>query len=195
MILLECLRGFFFRLLYFGMQNTQKLRVGHHFQVRGQCKIGQKVYIASNVKVGVNVSIGDKVYIGDNVELRSPSVSCISIGDETTINRNTVIMGKVFIGKKCSIANNSSIIGSNHVFSDVKVSIKSQGMDRKGIQIGNDVWIGANVVVLDGISIGDGCVVGAGAVVTKSVPPCSIVVGNPGRIIKNRCDGVENKNC
>jgi len=54
------------------------------------------------------------------------------------------------------------------------------------ITIGNDVWIGRRVIILPGVVIGDGCVIGAGAVVTKSLPPYSVAVGNPARIVKNR---------
>lgn len=59
-------------------------------------------------------------------------------------------------------------------------------MDKKRINIGNDVWIGANACILPGIAIGSGAIIGAGAVVTKSVPPYAIVAGNPARIIKFR---------
>ena len=60
--------------------------------------------------------------------------------------------------------------------------------DKEDISIGNDVWIGANVVVLDGVSIGDGAIIGAGAVVTRDIPPFSIAVGVPCRVVKYRFD-------
>ena len=53
-------------------------------------------------------------------------------------------------------------------------------------QIGNNVYIGANAVVIGNITIGDNVVIGAGAVVTKDLPPCAIVVGNPAKIIKHK---------
>ena len=57
---------------------------------------------------------------------------------------------------------------------------------RRGIKIGNDVWIGSNVVILDGVSIGDGVVIGAGSVVTKSIEPLTIVAGVPAKKINSR---------
>lgn len=59
-------------------------------------------------------------------------------------------------------------------------------MQTKQTRIGNDVWIGCNVVVLAGVSVGDGAVIGAGAVVTKDVPPYAVAVGNPAKVIKYR---------
>lgn len=78
------------------------------------------------------------------------------------------------------------IIGANHRFSDVTKLIKEQGVETKGIIIESDVWIGANCCVLDGVTIGRGSVIGAGSIVTKSIPPMSVAVGNPCRVIKQR---------
>ena len=58
--------------------------------------------------------------------------------------------------------------------------------ERKRIEIGNDVFIGANVTILDGITIGSGAVIGAGAVVSKNIPPYTIAIGNPIKILKYR---------
>lgn len=85
-----------------------------------------------------------------------------------------------------SIAPNVVIVGSNHVFSDPTKTIKSQGTSSKGIVVDDDVWIGANVTILDGVHVGKGSVVAAGAVVNKDVPPMTIVVGVPAKVVKER---------
>jgi acetyltransferase-like isoleucine patch superfamily enzyme len=74
----------------------------------------------------------------------------------------------------------------NHVFADPDRPIRLQGETAKGIRIGRDVWLGNGVRVTDGVEIGDGCVIGAGSVVTRSIPPYSIAVGSPARVIRQR---------
>jgi len=179
-------RGLIIRLLFLPKKNGLKLRVGKNVTLKGEIKIGKRVVIESNVKIYNHTEIGNYVTLGDNVELRSNYPSFVKIGDRTSVNRNSMIMGVVSIGEDCAIAPGCMIIGSNHVFNDNKISIKKQGLNRKGIKIGNNVWLGANVVILDGVNIGEGCVIGAGSVVTKSIPPNSIAVGNPCKVIKSR---------
>lgn len=106
------------------------------------------------------------------------------------------------IGAFCSLGDNIKIGGANHpgywvstspVFYEGRDSIKKKFANYprpkdKETLIGNDVWIGHNAVILQGVKISDGAIVGSGAVVTKDVPPYSVVVGNPARIIKKRFD-------
>jgi acetyltransferase-like isoleucine patch superfamily enzyme len=72
------------------------------------------------------------------------------------------------------------------VFSRTDIPIKDQGTTEAGITIGNDVWLGAKVTILDGTVIGDGCIVAAGAVVKGEFPPRSIIAGVPARVVKTR---------
>ena len=148
--------------------------------------LSKRIAFGKNVNVEGNVRFGNKIFLDDNVEVRNRTNEEATIGDFVSINRNTVIRGKVNIGESVSIAPNCMIIGANHHFEDTKKSIKEQGVEAKGIVIGPDVWIGANCCVLDGVTIGKGSVIGAGSIVTKSIPPMSIAVGNPCRVIKQR---------
>ncbi len=74
----------------------------------------------------------------------------------------------------------------NHNFADTSQKIIDQGVTCKGIVIEDDCWLGFGVKVLDGVTIGKGSVIGAGAIVTKDIPPFSIAVGVPARVIKSR---------
>ena len=83
-------------------------------------------------------------------------------------------------GPKCSL------FAENHNFSDTETSIKSQGVNQKGITVEDDCWIGSNVTILDGVTIGRGSVIGAGTLITKDVPAGSIVVDKREKAIRAR---------
>lgn len=81
----------------------------------------------------------------------------------------------------------------NHEHSRTDIPMIEQGMTKpKKIVIKNDVWLGSRVIVLPGVTIGEGSIIGTGTVLTKSVPPYSIVAGNPGKIVRNRKDIIIN---
>lgn len=93
--------------------------------------------------------------------------------------------GGVEIGDNVMVGNYCSFHSENHNIEDTSIPMCLQGVNRKGIKIGNDCWIGAKATILDGVTIGDGCVVAAGALVTKGTyPPNSIIGGVPARVIK-----------
>ena len=123
----------------------------------------------------------------------------LSIGRYSTIHKNTVIGDRSGIGRGCEI-NNGVIIGTdvmmgpnvliytqNHSTARIDIPMRMQGMtDIRQVTIEDDVWIGARVCILPGVTIGKGSVIGACAVVSKDVPPYSVAVGNPARIVKTR---------
>ncbi|HEY0185520.1 MAG TPA: CmcI family methyltransferase, partial [Rhodopila sp.] len=96
------------------------------------------------------------------------------------------LAGRISIGRGCRIASMASIYGFNHGISRVDVFVKDQPLTSKGIRLHEDVWVGANAVILDGVEIGAHCVVAAGAVVTKSFGAYQIIAGNPARAVADR---------
>jgi acetyltransferase-like isoleucine patch superfamily enzyme len=108
------------------------------------------------------------------------------MGANCTVNAYAVLVGKITMGNGVRIASHASIIGFNHGFASIAQPIYQQPITREGIKIGNDVWIGANAVLVDGVSVGSHCIIGAGAVVTKDVADYSIVGGNPAKVIRSR---------
>ena len=136
-----------------------------------------------------SMSFGDNVKIG-SISFFSAEQGKISIGNKTSFNRgvhiNASVCGEIKIGDNCLFGPNVGLRTADHRFENVNMPISEQGHNCKNITIEDDVWIGANVVVVGGVSIGRGAVVGAGAVVTKDVPAFAVVGGVPARLIKYR---------
>jgi len=179
------IRGWIYKYLTSNYQ-IKNLRVSNNVDIWGKIELGNNIYIGSGVKIYTNNRIGNNVYLGDNVELRCNGVNEIKIGKNCTLNRGSIILGNVRIGDNCLIAPLCVVSGSNHNFSNVNSNINKQGISSKGIIIKNNVWLGAQVTILDGVTIGENSIIGAGSVVTKSIPKNSIAVGNPCTVIKSR---------
>ncbi|TKC09319.1 acyltransferase [Pedobacter frigoris] len=111
-------------------------------------------------------------------------VGAVTIGDNTLIGMGNVVIGPVSIGDDVIIAQNVVMSGLNHEYQNINLPILKQPVSTALITIENECWIGANAVITAGITIGKHSVVAAGSIVTKSIPPYSVVAGNPARIIK-----------
>ncbi|RXJ84871.1 CatB-related O-acetyltransferase [Arcobacter sp. CECT 8985] len=136
--------------------------------------------ISIKIKLGVNVEIAKNTFIDQNCD----------IGSYTYIGKNCNIT-KSTIGRYCSIANNVSIGQGEHDLTKISTSslFYNEGYDeltKESCIVGNDVWVGTDVVILRGVSIGDGAVIGANSVVTKDIPPFAIVAGSPAKLIRYR---------
>ena len=112
------------------------------------------------------------------------AVGDVTIGDNTRIGLHNTIIGPVSIGSHVNLAQGVVVTALNHNFADASLRIDEQGVSTSAVSIGDDVWIGANAVVLPGVSIGSHSVVAAGAVVTKDVAPNTLVGGVPARELK-----------
>lgn len=112
------------------------------------------------------------------------AVGDILIGAHTRIGLHNTIIGPVTIGSHVNLAQGITVTALNHNFGDSNMRIDEQGVSTKPVKIGDDVWIGANAVILPGVTIGNHAVVAAGAVVTKDVPPHCLVAGVPAKVIK-----------
>lgn len=111
-------------------------------------------------------------------------VGAVLIGSHTRVGMGNVVIGPVTIGSNVIFAQNVVMSGLNHGYEDVTCPIHLQKVTTAPITVEDDCWIGANVVITAGVTIGKHAVVAAGAVVTKNIPPFSVAVGNPARIIK-----------
>ena len=111
-------------------------------------------------------------------------VGPVIIGDRTKIGLSNTIIGPVTIGNDIRLAQNITLSGLNHNYEDVSMPIHVQGVSTAPIIIEDETWIGANVVVVAGVTIGKHSIVAAGSIVTKDIPPYSVAVGNPARVLK-----------
>ena len=129
-------------------------------------------------------SLGDYSVI-ESFACINNAVGDVMIGDHTRIGLHNTIIGPVEIGSHVNLAQGITVTALNHNFDNTEKRIYEQGVSTNPVTIEDDVWIGANAVILPGVTIGNHCVVAAGAVVTKDVPPHSLVAGVPAKVIKN----------
>lgn len=113
------------------------------------------------------------------------AVGDLVIGEYTRIGLGNTIIGPAKIGNHVNLAQNVTVTGLNHNYEDVEKRIDEQGVSTQLVTIEDDVWVGANAVILAGVTIGKHCVVAAGSVVSRSIPPYSICAGCPAKVIKS----------
>lgn len=137
-----------------------------------------------NVKFGGENNIPEFCVFAGNIEL----------GFRSTLGKNNYLVGDVKIGKYCQVGAYVAFHSASHptkflttyinarLFNGDLANLKSISP----IEIGHDVWIGHGVTILSGVKVGSGSIIGAGSIVTKDIPPYSVVVGNPARVLKFR---------
>jgi acetyltransferase-like isoleucine patch superfamily enzyme len=167
------------------LRHPRKITLG------GNCVIDDNVVLDAKGEKNEGLRIGDNVYIGRNTILSCKEGS-ITIDDYTNISANCSLLSEteINLGRYCFLAGHCYLVaGGNHSFDDFSRPIMFQpSVSKGGIRIGDDVWLGAGVIVLDGAAIGQGTVVGAGAVVTGLLPEYAVAVGSPARVVRDRRD-------
>lgn len=113
------------------------------------------------------------------------AVGDVLIGDSTRIGLHSTVIGPVTIGSHVNLAQGITVTALNHNFSNRDRRIDEQGISTRPVVIEDDVWIGANAVILPGVTVGRHSVIAAGAVVTADVPPFSLAAGVPAVVKKN----------
>jgi acetyltransferase-like isoleucine patch superfamily enzyme len=160
-------------------------------------KVGNSVRFYGGVRIVGNssdaVTIGDDVRILRGVTMSTTSQGKIRIGNKVHIGEGTIIFSdfRIDIGDNVIIGPQNTIIDFDHTYEVAEIPINQQGIYRKEVIIEEDVWIASGCVITKGVKLGKGSVVGAGSVVNKDVPPCSVAVGVPVRVVKKRGAGLE----
>ncbi len=188
------LRKFLFPLLFRSSGKGVIFGKGLTLRHPGKISLGNHVAIDDYVMLDGSgageegITVGDHVIISRNCVIQGKTGPVV-LGKRTDIGCNTILssVGGICIGESVLIAGNCYIGGARYYYNQIDIPMMDQGIYSEGdIIIGEDVWLGANVTVLDGVSIARGCIVGAGSVVTSALPEYSIAVGSPARIIKTR---------
>lgn len=195
------LRSFCYRSI---MNLTGKVFLGRDISIRcpGNITIEGGCFIDDDVRLDAKTGGAGYIRIRKHSVIRS--FTLISTGGEegyVDIGTNCFIgqgcqlhgYGGLKIGNDVLLAGQVFVTASSHVTERIDVPIKEQGITIEGVQIGDGCWIGAGVTILDGVTIGDGSVIGAGAVVTGNIPPLSIAVGIPARVMQGRSDRASGK--
>ena len=145
--------------------------------------LGKDCFISRKAKMlPLKFICGDRCMVAADALIRAD----VEMGSDCSVNPFAVLAGKIRMGDMVRIASHVSIFGFNHGHEDLEKPFCRQPCTSEGIAIGDDVWIGANAVIVDGVTIGAHSLLAARAVVTKDIPPYSIVGGNPARIIRDR---------
>lgn len=150
-------------------------------------KRGKKSVIYGNVRKDIvpfnSFILGTRSVI-ESFSTINNMVGDIIIGSNSRVGLGNTIIGPVTIGNDVNLAQNITVSGLNHNYKDPNTTIISQGVSTSKITIESDVWIGANAVILAGTTIGKHSIISAGCMVNRDIPPFSVAVGNPVRIIK-----------
>lgn len=183
-----------------GLKDNPKLKRWIDFLIMNQRDARPRWYVRLLAPLYQHRGRGSKIYwsvrmdtppyrqfsLGKNSVIESyccinNAVGDVVIGDSTRIGIHNTIIGPVTIGNHVNLAQGITVTALNHNFKDSTKRIDEQGISTRPVTIGDDVWIGANAVILSGVTIGCHVVVAAGAVVTKDVPDNCVVGGVPAR--------------
>lgn len=158
---------------------------GRRIKLRGPLFIGKNVTFEIG-KQGRS-EFGRWVWLGDGCKVRCHEGE-ILIGDKTVIGQECTFSAfqHVSIGEQCIIADRVMMIDFDHSVVEIERPIRVQGIYKRDINVGSNVWIGHGAMILRGVTVGHNAIIGAGAVVTKDVPENAVVGGVPAKVIRMR---------
>jgi acetyltransferase-like isoleucine patch superfamily enzyme len=162
-----------------------RLRHGRRLRTDGICFVcpGVKLEIGR----GATLRIGRWAWIGDGTKIRVHEGE-VSIGAKTVLGQECTISAyqHVSIGRECILADRVMLIDFDHGVVEVDRPIRLQGIYKRDVRVGHNVWMGYGACILRGVRVGDNSIVGTNSVVTKHVPENAVVAGIPARVIRMR---------
>ncbi|MBQ8783671.1 MAG: hypothetical protein IJZ57_07875 [Clostridia bacterium] len=162
--------------------NPEFVSLGNDVEIKDGCTLHARG--EGGITLGDNVRVQERVYL----DTERVATGYIKVGRGSYIGTGTTLFGHVGleIGEDCLLAQNITLTPYSHIYDDPERIIYSQGGHCEKVTIGNDCYLGMGVCVMYSGNIGQGSVIGAGSTVVKPIPPYSIAVGSPARVIKNR---------
>jgi acetyltransferase-like isoleucine patch superfamily enzyme len=162
-----------------------KLRYGKRLQTDGICFVCPQVTL--EIGPDATLRIGRWAWIGHGTKIRAHEGE-VSIGAKTVIGQEATIscFQHVSIGRECIIADRVMLIDFDHGVTEVDRPIREQGIYKRDVRVGHNVWIGYGACLLRGVTVGDNSVIGTSSVVTSDVPADCVVGGIPARLIRRR---------
>lgn len=169
----------YWRFLRFKVANPHVITRGLVFMDRGAELYARRGY--------GRLVLGRWLHLGVDTALRCHE-GTLSVGDKSVLGRNVSVNCylDIEIGAAALFADDIYVSDFDHNFNELARPIKDQGITKSRVRIEPDVWIGTKVTIARGVVIGEGSVIGANAVVTRDIPPYSVAVGVPARVIKDR---------
>jgi acetyltransferase-like isoleucine patch superfamily enzyme len=162
-----------------------RLRLGRRLRLDGLAFVGP----GCSLEVGrqATLELGRWSWIGHGCKIRVHEGN-VSVGAKTVLGQECTISAfqHVSIGRECVIADRVMLIDFDHGMVEVERPIRLQGIYKRDVRVGNNVWIGYGACILRGVTVGDNAVIGTNAVVTRDVPANAVVGGVPARVIRMR---------
>jgi acetyltransferase-like isoleucine patch superfamily enzyme len=162
-----------------------KLRYGKRLQTEGMCFICPGVHL--EIGKHATLRLGRWSWIGHGTKIRVHEGE-VAIGSKTVMGQECTISAyqHVSIGRECIVADRVMLIDFDHGVVEVERPIRLQGIYKRDVRVGSNVWIGYGACILRGVTVGDNSVVGTNAVATKDVPDNAVVGGVPARVLRMR---------
>jgi acetyltransferase-like isoleucine patch superfamily enzyme len=162
-----------------------KLRYGRRLQTDGICFICPGVQL--EIGREATLHIGRWAWLGHGTKIRVHEGE-VSIGAKTVMGQECTISAfqHVSIGRECIVADRVMLIDFDHGVVEVERPIRLQGIYKRDVRVGHNVWLGYGACILRGVVVGDNAIVGTSAVLTREVPANAVVAGVPARVIRMR---------
>lgn len=160
-------------------------RYGRRLHTDGLAFIGPRVVIEIGKKG--RVELGRWSWLGSGTKIRAHE-GCVSIGAKTVLGQECTISAfrHVSIGRECVIADRVMMIDFDHGAAEVERPVRLQGIYKREVHVGHNVWIGYGACILRGVTVGDNAIIGTNAVVTRDVPANAVAAGVPARVVRMR---------